>query len=295
MTRPFHSIRRILLGLAACAALCLTAGAAIASASNPIEGVWSFNGGAVDVVPQPDGTFNGIVSVQTKFADCFHTVEERMWWEIRQQPDGSYWGYHQWYFEPTAESPGCTSNPALAPTAWRVLTNAGGEAFLRVCFSAPGSGSQPTIAPDGSSSGVTYSCVDSAAISPLPSVSDKESGAKAGTITFEKSVILPGKKLCVRSNALKIRLRNSKYDPFKELEVKVNGKRVLDVRGTKKLSKAVVVKRLPSGSYTLKVIATTVLDQRLSGTRKYHGCVKSLRKIKLRRVVKHSKAKKTKK
>jgi hypothetical protein len=293
--RPTRSPLRISLLLAITATMCLAAGVASASASSPIEGVWSFNGGAVDVVGQADGSFLGIVSVQTKFADCFHTVGEEMWTGVRLQPDGSYWGSHQWYYEPTAEAPGCTPNSEPGPTAWRVLHNSHGEAFLRVCFSAPGSGSQPTIAADGSSAHVTYSCADSAAIGALPIVSGKEGSTapKSGEISFEKSVVLPKSKQCVRSNALKIKLPGSKYDPFKELQVSVNGKRVLDVRGTKKLHKTIVVKHLPSGSYKLKVVAITVLNQRLSGTRTYHSCSKGAGKIKLHQIKRH-KAKKSK-
>lgn len=294
MSRLPRSIHRAWPGLAICtAALCLSVGVAGANAAGPIEGVWSFNGGAVDVVGQPDGSFLGIVSVQTKFADCFHAVNESMWTGIRLQPDGSYWGSHQWYFEPTADSPGCTPNPVHGPTAWRVLQNSRGESFLRVCFSSPGSISQPTIAPDGSSANVTYDCADSAAIGALPGVSGNEGAApaKEGELSFEKSVTLPKAKQCVRSGALKISLHNAKYDPFKELQVKVNGKRVLDVRGTKKLKKAIVVKHLPKGAYTIKVVAVTVLDQRLSGSRVYRSCAKAAGKIKLRRVEHKSKKK----
>jgi hypothetical protein len=296
VNRPIRSISRVSLSLLISAMLCLSVGVAGASAANPIEGVWSFNGGAVDVSSQPDGSFLGVVSVQTKFADCFHTVNEPMWFEIHQQSDDSYWGFHRWYFEPTAESPGCTANPEPGPTAWRVLHNSHGESFLRVCFSSPGGGSQPTIAPDGTSANVNYGCVDSGAIGALPVVSGKEgaSAPKPGEISFEKSIVLPQRKQCVRSNALKIGLRNAKYDPFKELQVKVNGKRVLDVRGTKKLKKAVVLRHLPNGSYTIKVVATTVLNQRLSGSRSYHSCAKGSDKIKLHRVKRH-KAKKPKK
>ena len=294
MNRLARSIRRRSRTLAlGTAVMCLLAGTSSAGAAGPIEGVWSFNGGAVDVVGQPDGSFTGIVSVQTKFADCFHAVGEKMWSGIRLQPDGSYWGFHQWFFEPAGEASECAPNPTLGPTAWRVLQNSRGDSFLRVCFSSPGASSQPTIAPDGSSANVTYSCADSAAISPLVTVSGKEGGAaaKAGEISFEKSVLLPKKKQCVRSGGLKIGLHNAKYDPFKELQVKVNGKRVLDVRGVKKLKKTIVVKHLPTGSYTISVVAITVLNQRLVGSHVYHGCSKRAGKIKLHRV-KHHKAKK---
>jgi hypothetical protein len=189
---------------------------------------------------------------------------------------------HQWYFEPSAAA-GCTPNPSLGPTAWRILSNAKGESFMRVCFSAPGSNSQPTIAPDGSSAHVTYGCADSAAIAPLPVVSGKEGASKptSGQISFSHVVVLPGANKCVRGHSLKISLHHAKYDPLKEVVIRVNGKKVADVRGLKKLKKAIVLKHLPKGSYTVKVLAITVLDQRLSGSRRYTACGKGSGKIKL--------------
>lgn len=283
MFRPFRLKRNISLALACSAALLSCAGASVASASSPIEGVWSFNGGAVDMVGQPNGTLDGIVTVQTKFAQCFHPVEEEMWVEVRPLPDGSYQGFHRWYFEPASQNSSCTVNPTLGPTAWRVLENGKGEHFLRVCFSEPGSSSQPAIAANGTSTNVTYGCVDSAAIAPLPTVTAKEgaAGAGQGQISFRESVLLPGANKCVRARTLRIRLHNPKYDPFKEVVVWVNGKKRLDIRGTRKLAKTIVLKHLPRGTYKLKVLAITVLDQRLSGKATYQACKKTSGKIKL--------------
>jgi len=277
--RLFRSTRRVSLSLAISAALLLSAGVAGANAATPIEGVWSFNGGAVDIVGQPNGTLIGMVTVPTKFALCVHPANEQMWIEMRPQADGSYWGFHRWYFEP----PACLPNPTYGPTAWRILQNPKGESFLRVCFSAPGSNSQPTIAPDGSSAHVNYGCVDSAAIAPLPVIAPNEGapGGPPGQIGFDQSVKLPSAKPCVKSRTLKITLRDPKYDPLKEVVIRVNGKKVADVRGTKKLRKAIVLKHLPNGSYTVKVLAITVLNQRLSGSRKYKSCTKGSGKIKL--------------
>jgi hypothetical protein len=286
VTRPLRLAIQASLSLSISAALLLSIGATCASASSGIERVWSFKGGAVDIVGQPNDTLIGVVTQQTEFSKCFHPVNEVMWTEMRLQADGSYWGFHQWYFEPTTENPTCVLNPTLGPTAWRVLENAQGESFLRVCFSSPGSKSQPTIAPDGSSKNVSYGCVDSASIASIPVVSGKEGGSKPGPgeIGFEQSVGLPNPKQCVRNSTLKIKLRDPKYDPFKEIVIKVNGKTRVDLRGTKKLKKAIVLRHLPSGSYTVKVLAITVLNQRLSGGRTYHSCVKGSGAIGLKHV-----------
>jgi hypothetical protein len=255
----------------------LCAGVTSAAAASSIEGVWSFKGGAVDITSQPNGTLVGIVSSPTTFASCVHTVNEEMWSDMHLQPDGSYWGLHQWFAEP-----GCARN-GTGPTAWRVLQNSQGESFLRVCFSEPGSNMQPTIAPDGTSANVTYGCVDSASIAPLPTVSNKEGKAAAapGEITFKQSVELPNGKHCIKKHRLTIRVHQPAYDPIEELVIRVNHKRVIDVRSPEKLKKAIVLKHLPKGSYTVSVLAITVLKQRLSGSVKYHGCTKSLVGIKL--------------
>jgi hypothetical protein len=59
-----------------------------------------------------------------------------------------------------------TSDCSLAdrgPTAYRVLTNAEGAPFLRVCFSKPETPEPAAeIAPDGSSTDVNDECLDSA-------------------------------------------------------------------------------------------------------------------------------------
>lgn len=280
MPRPFHFISKGVLALLVCAALpCATAGAA--AAASPIEGVWSFNGGAVDITSQSNGTFVGIVTVQTKFAKCFHPVEEKMWVEITPQPDGSYWGFHHWFFEPTAESPNCVANPTLGPTAWRVLTNANGERYLRVCFSEPNSNSQPTIAPDGTPSNVTYGCVDSAALATLPTVSSSGGSTSTGQISFKGSVKLPATHLCVAHRTLKIKLHDPKYDPLTEVVVRIKGRKVADVHGASKLAHGIVLKRLPQGSYVVKVLATTVLGQHLSGQARYSSCAKGSNGISL--------------
>jgi hypothetical protein len=272
MDRPPRSRRPRSLLLVIPAAMLLAVGAASAGAASSIEGVWSFNGGTVDVQGQPGGTFRGVVVAPTKFAQCSHPVNENMWTDIHVQPDGSYWGLHQWYFE------SCLPNPILGPTAWRVIGTATGPRFLRVCFSAPGSSAQPTIAPDGSHANVTYGCQDSALIAPLP-VATSNQGSKSG-----KFVVLPKTKACVSNHSLKIKLHDPKYDPLKELIVRVNGKKVLDVRSIKKLKKGVLVKGLPNGTYTIKVLAITVLNHRLSSSRRYSSCTKTSGKIKPHRV-----------
>jgi hypothetical protein len=66
--------------------------------------------------------------------------------------------------------------------------------------------------------------------------------------------------------SLKIKLNDPKYDPPKQVLVKINGKQVALVKGIKRLQKSITLKKLPSGTYKISVVATTVLKQHLSGS-----------------------------
>jgi hypothetical protein len=254
------------------------------AAKSSIEGVWSFGGGSVVIEPLPNGEFQGTVVSATTFARCPHTVGEVMWTGMTLQPDGSYWGFHHWYL-----GPNCTPDPTLGQTAWRVFENTEGIRYLKVCFSSPGESSQPTIAPAGNPTTtaeypayhVTYGCAESAALEPL-SVTEA-----VGGIRFSKLVILPSAKACVKRQAsLKITIEDPKYDPLEEVVVKLNGKKVTDVKGAKRVKRLkkgiITLKKLPSGTYKISVVATTVLKQRLTGSRTYHSCGKGSGKIKLK-------------
>lgn len=264
--------RPIKLGLSAATLLCASVG--VAHAAPAIEGVWSFNGGAVDVQSQPNGTLRGVVTAPTKFAQCSHPAGEDMWTEMRQQSDGSYFGLHRWYFQQT-----CVPNPTLGPTAWRVLQSPTGARFLRVCFSEPGSNLQPTIAANGTSANVSYGCVDSASIAPLPTVVAEKGGnggnsGKGEEISFRKVVSLPAGAQCTRKRTLRIKLHNPPYDPLKEVVIHVGHRKPTDVRGVKRLTKPIVLRNLPTSAFRVKVLAITVLNQRLSGSRRYRACTK---------------------
>jgi hypothetical protein len=252
--------------LAPLAVLALGAGPASAT-TNEIEGVWSFNGGSVAIAPLPNGTFQGTVETVTKFDECTHVVGEVMWTGMTEQSDGSFWGFHQWFNNtPTP----CNRETPLGPTAWRVLHESGGARYLKVCFSHPNT-SQPKITPDGAESEATFGCVKSALIAPLPVVTN--------------TVVLPpaAKTECTRQKSLKLKLNDPKYDPLKEVVVKINGKKVADVKGVKRIKKGVTLKNLPSGTYKVSVVATTILKQRLTGSQTYQSCTKGSGKIKLHR------------
>jgi hypothetical protein len=234
--------------------------ASTASAEQSIEGIWSFGGGAVAIKTGDDGLLRGTVVQQTTFAVCPHPVGQVMWTAMRERPNGSYWGQHQWY-----RGADCALDPRPGLAAWRVMQTAKGTNVLLVCLSEPGDHKQPKIAPDGSVFDVTYGCLES---DPLASIPGTE-----GKVTFDDLVALPAPShsgSCRRS--LTISPRKLKYDPLARLIVKFAGVKVADVKGSKRLRKRLVFNDLPEGTFKVKVIATTVLGERRSRSRVYRGC-----------------------
>jgi hypothetical protein len=251
--------RRVCSAAIASSVLALLVAAGPAAATSPIEGVWSFNGGSVAIQPLPNGTFVGTVVSPTDFAQCSHPIGEQVWTDLSVQPDGSYFGLHQWYFEGT-----CAVNPRLGPTAWRVLTTSSGAQLLRVCFSSPGT-SQPSIAADGTSANVTYGCVDSAPIAPLP--------AASGSEAFTQSVTLPSARRCVSRREFQIHLRDPANDPLEHVTIALGKRRLLIARRAGRIEATVNLKGLPKGVFTVKIRALTVLGHQISGSRSYHTCL----------------------
>lgn len=270
-----------MLALALFATLSL-AKPANAGATSEIEGVWSFNGGEVAIHPVAGGQFEGVVVAPTTFAECTHAAGEHMWTGITSQADGSFWGSHRWLFEKS-----CLLNPTPGPTAWRVIHDAAGQRELKVCFSEPGSGQQPTIAPSGAAARATYGCRISSPTAKLPVVVGTHGAAStpgahgeaaAEQISFATTVLLPKANLCIRRGLLEIKIADPKRDPLKKVVIRIGRRTVAVVRGVKRLQRAIVLKGLPNGRYTLKIVATTVLDQKLRGKRTYSSCRRGARR-----------------
>jgi hypothetical protein len=267
---PSRSSRAASLALPIAVAL-LSFGAAPAGASSEIEHVWSFNGGEVAIASLHE-TLEGVVVSPTKFAECAHQAGEHMWTDMMLQPNGSYWGLHRWLYQGS-----CLPNPQGGPTAWRVLRKPDGSKYLLVCFSEPGSSLQPTIEPTGATAHWTYGCAESAPTAPLPVVSGAQGSGERGAeqISFPKTVVLPRASVCVKGHSLRLKLHDPKRDPLEQVVAKVGPRTVADVRGVARLRKDLVIQHLPSGTYTLAITATTVLDQQLTGRRTYSGCGKA--------------------
>jgi hypothetical protein len=260
------------LSLMIAAVMLLGVGAASAgAASSPIEGVWSFGGGQIAVQPTAGGTFTGTVVVATKFAECAHPVGQQIWTGMTLQPDGSYFGFHQWY---ETAAPSCKPNPTAGPTAWRVLEGASGSHYLRVCLSTPGT-AQPTVAANGTCVGATYGGVSSALTAPLPVATSKEGLTK-------ESLSLPSAKKCLSVRLFQIHLPDPKNDPLKKVSITIKGykRKIATARKGKYIVATIDLKGLPKGAFTVKIKATTVLGHTLSASRTYHTCKKKIKKKK---------------
>jgi hypothetical protein len=259
-----RALRIARLSLILVAALLIGSAPATAASAPSIEGVWSFTGGEVAIQRQPDGSFTGTVVQPTRFAECSHPIGETMWTAMHAQPDGSFWGLHEWFFE----NAGCAVNPTPGPTAWRVLQTATGGRFLRACFSTPGTG-QPTIAASGASANVSYGCVDSAQSSPPPSTS--------GAAGFRSAVSLPSARKCFSRRLLRIHLHDPSNDPLKEVVVTLKGRRLRVLRHGNAFTSTIDLRGLPKGAFTVRIRLSTVLGHHLHGSRTYRTCVKRRR------------------
>jgi hypothetical protein len=253
-----HRRSRIRIALATGAVL-LAAPAAAHAQSADIEGVWTFSGGQVAVQGQPDGSFTGTVIRTTTLANCPHPVGERMWIGVVRQPDGSYWGGHQWF-----RNGSCEPIPTRGRTAHRVLARPDGTRFLRVCFSRPETPDvQPKIAPDGSNTDTNDECRDSDLVSPLP--------ARAPSVTSIATLPRQGSRRCLSRRSFRIRLKEPRGDALASASVFVNGRRVATRRGAR-LTAPINLRGLPRGRYGVRITAKTVLGRTISGTRRYRTC-----------------------
>jgi hypothetical protein len=290
--RRVRAPRSLLLAIASAATLLL--GAAPAWANSGIEGVWAFESGQIAIETKA-GALVGTVVVETKFKECVHPVGQAIWTELALQPDGSYWGKHQWYFE------GCEENPERGRAAFRVLEAPDGSKYLLVCLSYPGASEpQPTIATDGTSEHASYGCIKSTLTAPLPTTSTStgsttgtgtttgagsSTSTGTGTGTTNKGgeverLTLPSAKQCVSARLFQIHLAEPRYDPFTTVLVTVKGRKLKTVRHGSYVAATIDLAGFKQGRFTVTIRATTTLGHHLSSSRTYHTCAASANKHK---------------
>jgi hypothetical protein len=259
-------MRRSFLGLfvvVGLAAAVTTAASASASApTQAIEGVWSFNGGAVIVAPGASGRLVGTVTSPTTFGPCAHPVGQQMWSGLRATTDGMYIGWHLWY---RGAGSNCQALSELGPTAFRVLAQGNGSFVLRVCFNHPGT-KMPMIARDGSASNVNYGCRDSAPVADVPTSAP----------SFAESFTLPAATVgapCVSLRDFPIHIREPKHDPFVRLTVFLGHRVFKMVRHGENITATIDLRGLPKSTYTVRIVARTAAGFIVRGSRTYHTCV----------------------
>jgi hypothetical protein len=256
--RSLAIVAALLITLAGTTAL----SAASASASQPnIEGVWTFGDGTIIVAPDASGQLVGTVAAPTTFDACPHPAGQEIWTDMQVAADGGYTGLHQWY---RSSGTTCVPIPVPGPTAFRVLANSGGTVVLRVCFNHPGT-TEPTIAPDGTTSNVNYGCTDSKPVSGLPTT----------VPSFGQTIVLPATspKICVSQRHFTIHIREPRHDPFVKLTVYLDGRVLKVLRRGEYITAKIDLRGLPKGTYTVRIRARTAAGFIVKGARTYHTCV----------------------
>jgi hypothetical protein len=261
-------VTHLALRAALCALALTLVAAAPAAAQTDIEAVWTFSGGQVAVDPQPDGTWIGTIVRPTQLSSCVHQNGEQMWTQVRRQPDGQYFGLHQYF-----RTSDC-SFIERGMIALRVLRNPQGQEYLRVCFDDPerSPNEQPTIAPDGSNATTDDGCRDSELVSRAANTPPKLADVVTG--------LPPQRRGCASRRRFPIRLKEPPGDAIAATpkpRVTRNGK-AIPVRFVAGRWRSVIdLRGLPRGRYTFRIVATTVRGRTIRGSRRYRTCGKRRR------------------
>ena len=252
---------------AALCALALTlvaAAPAAAQSPDPIEAVWEFSQGQVAVERQADGSFAGTIIRATTLSNCPHQPGERMWIDVVAQPDGQYFGKHQYLRDSD-----CSASER-GNAGYRILTRPDGSRFLRICFARPSSPElQPKIAPDGSNTDTDDGCVDSNFVEALTQAPPKLADVVTGLPRQTRG--------CASRRRFPIRLKEPPGDaiaPTPKPRVTRNGKSIPVVFRAGRWRSVVDLRGLPRGRYTFKIVARTVRGRTIQGSRRYRTCGK---------------------
>jgi hypothetical protein len=88
---------------------------------------------------------------------------------------------------------------------------------------------------------------------------------------FDSLVALPSARRCAKARTFKVKVRKA-GDPVTQLELRVNGRKVMTARGAK-LKKALKVKKLPKRKrFSVQVKVKTKSGYQTAGQRSYKGC-----------------------
>ena len=101
--------------------------------------------------------------------------------------------------------------------------------------------------------------------------------------SLRKPIQLPTNRVCRSRRNFMIRLHRPARGRIKSARVYVNGKRVrvITAHPPKRVRSRVNLRGLPKGRYTIRVVVTTTLGQRIVNKRRYRTCVPKARKTSL--------------
>jgi len=242
------------------AAVVLAAGGispATAAGADLIEGTWHFQGGQILVSEQTPGTFAGVVTRETRFAECPHPIGQRLW-DIKGGAD-SYHGTHVGYRSPTCPDEGG------GQSTWTIMDTEPSNFVLRFCSNTPGAG--PVQTDDAGNPVGTTRCFNLTRAKP-PAGGDP---AVAGAIT------LPSKQRCLsRGRSVRIRLVSRRKDPLVKATVFLNKRKLhvtrLHLGKRKRVLSRVGSRRLPRVRVTVRVVAATRRGRTVVASRRYPAC-----------------------
>jgi hypothetical protein len=240
------------LCVAGAAAATIAAGAGPARAAEPIEGSWRFGSGEVLVQATAPGTFQGTVVKATQFSATCPNPAGQVLWQIAGR-GAAYAGTHVWHGEDCSGKPG-------GQATWTITSSDPANLTLRFCTAPPGGG--PPMVDAAGNPLMGTECHDLKRFPALPKPK------------FETIASLPKQTRTCRSRRdFRIRLREPKADPLVRATVHVNGRRVRLLAGAR-LTAPVNLRGLPTGRYTVKIVATTASGRVIQGTRRYRTCAR---------------------
>ena len=143
---------------------------------------------------------------------------------------------------------------------WKITSIDPANVTLRFCTAPPGGGPPMVDAAGNPLTGTE--CHDLKRFPPVPKPQ------------FATIASLPKQTRTCRSRRdFRIRLREPKADPLVRATVQVDGRRVRLLVGAR-LSAPVNLRGLPTGRYTVKIVATTASGRVIQGTRRYRTCAR---------------------
>lgn len=248
-----RATKRLFPALAATAAVtAIWSAPSFGQANNDIVGLWNFNGGIVGVTKNADKSFTGTVVKATTTGTCGHPVGERMWTDVRLAGNLNFFGKHVWFLTTP-----CRPAPSAGSTAWKIFVDVNNKRFLRGCYASWSNTTlQPQIDVAGHADvGPGGTCIDSYAVP-----------AKRSTI--KQIVKFPDLK-CVGSR-LKLTFTDPPTDAIAAVQVYAGTARKTFKRT--KMAAATVRPKAAGGTVKIKVIAKTLLGNKITGSKTYTAC-----------------------